>query len=52
MLNRREVKTACIEKLRLMYMFLCFTYSNPIDIDVNIEGRALLVINKNLIEGA
>ena len=34
-LNRREVKTACLERLRLMNILLGNTYSNPIDIGIN-----------------
>ena len=38
-LNRREVKTACLERLRLMNILLGNTYSNPIDIGINTVTR-------------
>lgn len=34
-LNRREVKIACLERLRLMNMPLGIAYTNPIDIGIN-----------------
>ena len=34
-LNRREVKAACVDKLKLMNMPLGVAYSNPIDIGIN-----------------
>ena len=38
-LNRREVKTACLERLRSMNMPLGTAYSNPIDIGINTVTR-------------
>ena len=38
-LNRWEVKTACLERLRLMHIPLGTTYSNPIDIGINTVTR-------------
>ena len=35
MLNRREVKAACMEWLRIMNIPLGTTYSNPIDVGIN-----------------
>jgi hypothetical protein len=35
LLNRKEVKTACVERLRLMNIPLGTAYTNPIDIDIN-----------------
>lgn len=34
-LSRREVKVACLERLKLMNMPLGSAYSNPIDIGIN-----------------
>jgi hypothetical protein len=34
-LNRREVKLACIERLKLMYIPLGFSYTNLVDIGIN-----------------
>ena len=36
-LNRREVKSACLDRLRLMHIPLGTTYSNPIDIGINTD---------------
>jgi len=38
-LNRREVKSACFDRLRLMHIPLGTTYSNPIDIGINTVTR-------------
>ena len=38
-LNRREVKSACMERLRIMDMPLGVAYSNPIDIGINTVTR-------------
>ena len=38
-LSRQEVKTACMERLRLMNIPLGSTYSNPIDIGINTVTR-------------
>ena len=38
-LNRKEVKTACMERLRLMNMPLGTAYTNPIDIGINMVTR-------------
>ena len=38
-LNRKEVKSACIERLRVMNMPLGTAYSNPIDIGINTVTR-------------
>ena len=38
-LNRKEVKTACLERLRTMNMPLGTTYTNPIDIGINTVTR-------------
>ena len=38
-LNRREVKTACVERLKVMNMPLGMAYSNPIDIGINTVTR-------------
>ena len=38
-LNRREVKSACLDRLRLMHIPLGTTYSNPIDIGINTVTR-------------
>ena len=38
-LNRKEVKLACIERLRIMNIPLGTTYSNPIDIGINTVTR-------------
>ena len=38
-LSRQEVKTACMERLRLMSIPLGSTYSNPIDIGINTVTR-------------
>ena len=38
-LNRKEVKTACMERLRTMHMPLGTAYSNPIDIGINTVTR-------------
>ena len=38
-LNRREVKSACMERLRIMNIPLGTTYSNPIDIGINTVTR-------------
>ena len=38
-LNQKEVKTACMERLRLMNMPLGTAYTNPIDISINTVTR-------------
>ena len=38
-LNRREVKSACLDRLQIMHIPLGTTYSNPIDIGVNTVTR-------------
>ena len=38
-LNRREVKAACVDRLKLMNMPLGVAYSNPIDIGINTITR-------------
>ena len=38
-LNRREVKIACLERLKVMNMPLGMAYSNPIDIGINTVTR-------------
>ena len=38
-LNRREVKSACLDRLRIMHIPLGTTYSNPIDIGINTVTR-------------
>ena len=38
-LSRQEVKTSCLERLRLMSIPLGSTYSNPIDIGINTVTR-------------
>jgi hypothetical protein len=39
LLNRREVKIACLERLKVMNMPLGMSYSNPIDIGINTATR-------------
>ena len=38
-LNRKEVKTACMERLRLMNIPLGTAYTNPLDIGINTVTR-------------
>ena len=38
-LSRKEVKVACIERLQLMKIPLCTSYSNPVDIGINTVTR-------------